>query len=168
MASQVPKVSDVMTKQVFAVGPGTSIETAARLLAQKRVSGAPVVLADGEVVGVVSISDLVDPDRDRGDAIGDAHYYLLTNGAAEEFGDPTVPREGTVEEIMTLSVLSIEPERSILEAGRRMVGLGVHRMLVVNDRKLLTGIISVIDIVRGLVNMPGIDELDEPLADPAG
>lgn len=146
-----PKVADVMTRKVFAVGPSTSIETAARLLAQRRVTGAPVVLADGEVVGVVSMTDLVDPDRDRGDEIGDGHYYLLEGGAALEFGDPTVPRDGTVQEVMTLSVLAIAPEVDIVEAGRRMVGLGVHRMLVVDDRKMLMGIVSVIDLVRGFV-----------------
>jgi CBS domain-containing protein len=152
-----PKVAEVMTRKVFAVGPGTSIETAGRLLAQKRVSGAPVVLANGEVVGVVSMSDLVDPDREQGGEIGDAHYYLLEGGSAIEFGDPTLPREGTVGEVMTVNVLSIGPELDIVEAGRRMVSLGVHRMLVVDEHKLLVGIISVIDLVRGFVDTPGIE-----------
>lgn len=152
-----PKVADVMTRKVFAVGPGTSIETAARLLAQKRVSGAPVVLANGEVVGLVSITDLVDPDRELGGEIGDAHYYLLEGGAALEFGDPTIPREGTVSEVMTVNVLAVEPELSVVEAGRRMVALGVHRMLVVDEHKVLVGIVSVIDLVRGFVETPGID-----------
>lgn len=147
-----PSVSEVMTRKVFAVGPGTSIESAARLLAQKRVSGAPVVLANGEVVGLVSMSDLVDPDREQGGEVGDAHYYLLEGGAAVEFGDPTIPREGTVGEIMTLSVLSISADLSIVEAGRQMVSLGVHRMLVVDDNKVLVGIVSVIDLVRGFVD----------------
>jgi CBS domain-containing protein len=151
-----PKVSDVMTRKVFAVGPGTSIETAARLLAQKRVSGAPVVLANGEVIGLVSLADLVDPDREQGAEIGDAHYYLLEGGAALEFGDPTIPREGTVAELMTANVLAIDPELDIIEAGRRMVALGVHRMLVVDEDKLLVGIVSVIDLVRGFVQTPGI------------
>lgn len=156
-----------MTRKVFAVGPGTSIETAARLLAQKRVSGAPVVLTSGEVVGVVSMADLVDPDREPGDELGDAHYYLLEGGTAVELGDPTIPREGTVGEVMTLSVLSVEPELGVIEAGRRMVSLGVHRMLVVDEHKLLVGIVSVIDLVRGLVETPGIDQAAavEPMSD---
>jgi CBS domain-containing protein len=127
------------------------------LLAQKRVSGAPVVLANGEVVGLVSITDLVDPDRELGGEIGDAHYYLLEGGAALEFGDPTIPREGTVGEVMTVNVLAVEPELSVVEAGRRMVALGVHRMLVVDEHKVLVGIVSVIDLVRGFVETPGID-----------
>ncbi len=155
-SSPFPKVSEVMTRKVFAVGPGTSIESAARLLAQKRVSGAPVVLPNGEVVGVVSISDLVDPDREAGGEVGDAHYYLLEGGSAVEFGDPTIPRDGNVSEVMTASVLAIGPDVSIVEAGRQMVSLGVHRMLVVDASKILVGIVSVIDLVRGFVEAPGI------------
>jgi CBS domain-containing protein len=144
-------VSEVMTHKVFAVGPDTSLETAARLFAQKRVSGAPVVDASGEVVGVVSASDLIDPDRDRGTQVGNAHYYLLESGLADEFGDPTVGRAGTVREVMTPNVLRIGPDQSIVEAGRMMVSLAVHRLLVTDKRHVLVGIVSVMDLVRGFV-----------------
>jgi CBS domain-containing protein len=150
-APQFPSVSEVMTNKVFAVGPDTSLETAARLFAQKRVSGAPVVAGTGEVVGVVSASDLIDPDRDRGDQIGNAHYYSLENGYADEFGDPTVGRDGTVREVMTPDVLSISPDQSIVEAGRMMVAKSVHRLLVTDDQQILVGIVSVMDLVRGFV-----------------
>lgn len=151
--SSFPSVSAVMTTKVFAVGPDTSLESASRLLAQKRVSGAPVVRSDGEIVGVVSLSDLVDPDRDAGEAIGNAHYYLLEGGIAVEYGDPTIPRDGTVAEVMTLNVLAVAPELSIVEAGHRMIELGVHRMLVVDEGKQLVGIVSLIDLVRGFVEV---------------
>ncbi|PRQ02520.1 inosine 5'-monophosphate dehydrogenase [Enhygromyxa salina] len=152
-----PLVSEVMTNKVFAVGPDTSLETAARLLAQKRVSGAPVVDDGGEVIGVVSASDIVDPDRERGGELGNAHYYSLESGYADEFGDPSVRREGTVREVMTPTVLSIGPSDSIVEAGRMMVSKGVHRLLVVDEQLMLAGIISVTDIVRGFVQAPGLE-----------
>lgn len=57
------QVMEFMSRDVFAVGPDTSLETAARLLAQRRISGAPVI-DKGRVVGVISASDLVDPDCD--------------------------------------------------------------------------------------------------------
>lgn len=140
-----------MTHKVFAVGPDTSLETAARLFAQKHVSGAPVVDGTGEVIGVVSASDLIDPDRDRGAHVGNAHYYSLENGHADEFGDPTVGRDGTVGEVMTPNVLRIGPDQSIVEAGRMMVSKAVHRLLVTDDKHVLVGIVSVMDLVRGFV-----------------
>lgn len=152
-----PVVAEVMTRQVFAVGPDTSVETAARLFAQKRVSGAPVVDEGGEVVGVVSSSDLVDPDRYTGAELGSSHYYALDSGYADEFGDPTVFRVGAVREVMTPTVLAIGPDESIVAAGRTMLSKGVHRLLVVDDDQLLAGIVSVTDLVRGFVSAPGID-----------
>lgn len=146
-----PSVSDVMTHKVFAVSPDTSLETAARLFAQKRVSGVPVVDASGEVVGVVSASDLNDPDRDRGEQVGNAQYYSLENGHADEFGDPTVRRDGTVREVMTPSVIKIGSDQSIVEAGSIMVSRAVHRLLVTDEQHVLVGIVSVMDIVRGFV-----------------
>ena len=148
-----------MTHKVFAVGPDTSLETAGRLFAQKHVSGAPVLAEDGEVVGVLSVSDLIDPDRDRGGKVGTSHYYSLEQGFADEYGDPTVSREGTVAEVMTPTVISVGPDNSILEAGRIMVDKGIHRLLVVDGDQLLVGIISVMDITRGVVETPGIDEV---------
>ena len=141
-----------MTTKVLAVGPATSLETAARLFAQKRVSGAPVVEENGGVVGIVSLTDLVDPDRDRSEHHGDALYYSLHAGLADEHGDPTVSRQGTVADVMTPSVLSVHPQASIVEAGRMMVAMGVHRLLVVDDQRMLAGIVSVIDLVRDFVD----------------
>jgi CBS domain-containing protein len=155
MNGSFPTVSAVMTRKVFAVGPDTSIESAARLLAQKRVSGAPVVSADGEIVGVVSLSDLVDPDREAGSEIGNAHYYLLERGVATEYGDPTIPRDGSVAEVMTQNVLAVAPQMTIVEAGQRMISLGVHRLLVVDEGRQLVGIVSLIDLVRGFVEVAG-------------
>lgn len=153
MDGSFPTVSAVMTRKVFAVGPDTSIESASRLFAQKRVSGAPVVSANGEIVGVVSLSDLVDPDREAGGEIGNAHYYLLEQGIATEFGDPTIPRDGCVAELMTQTVLAVAPQLSIVEAGERMLALGVHRLLVVDDGRQLVGIVSLVDLVRGFVEV---------------
>ncbi len=150
-------VSEVMTAKVLAVTPGTSLESVARLFAQKRVSGAPVVEESGEVVGVVSLTDLSDPDRDRGGELGDGLYYSLHAGLADEHGDPTVRREGTVADVMTPAVLSVAPHESIVEAGRKMVAMGVHRLVVVDDQQLLAGIVSLIDIVRGFVSAAGVE-----------
>ena len=52
-------VADVMTREVVTVGPETSVPEIAQILHAKRISGVPVVAADGGVVGIVSEGDLM-------------------------------------------------------------------------------------------------------------
>ena len=51
--------SDVMTTNVIAASPDTSVATLARLLLDNKISAVPVVDDDGRVVGIVSESDLL-------------------------------------------------------------------------------------------------------------
>jgi CBS domain-containing protein len=146
------QVKDVMTTAVFAVSPDTSLETAARLLAQKRITGAPVIEA-GRVVGVISASDLVDPDVDVGEAAGYPLYYRVIGGLAEEMGDHVRIRPGRVTEVMTHAVISIDAEATIVEAASRMLQLGVHRLVVVRRDDELAGVVSTVDLLGGFVRM---------------
>ena len=60
------KISDVMTRDVFALAPSTPAETAAWELNIRGFTGAPVRDERGRLVGVLSRSDLTDPDRNLG------------------------------------------------------------------------------------------------------
>ncbi len=144
------KVADVMTTDVFALAPDTSIETASRMFAQKHITGAPVVDTSGETIGVVSVADLVDPDRDRGNEEGYPVYYRVTDGWAAPMGDATVVRDGRVEEVMTRSVVSTDQTNTIIDAAKVMLDAGIHRLLVTNDGEL-AGIVSTTDLLRGFV-----------------
>ena len=53
------RASDVMTTQVITVTPETAIHTVARLLADNRISGLPVVDGTDAVIGIVSEGDLL-------------------------------------------------------------------------------------------------------------
>ncbi|HUO52840.1 MAG TPA: CBS domain-containing protein [Gemmatimonadaceae bacterium] len=52
------KLRDIMTSEVLTVSPELSLREAMEMLARRHVSGAPVV-ANGEVLGVVSATDLL-------------------------------------------------------------------------------------------------------------
>jgi len=51
--------SDIMTCNVHTIHPGASAQEAAHLLSQEHISGAPVVDANGKVIGIVSRADIV-------------------------------------------------------------------------------------------------------------
>jgi CBS domain-containing protein len=50
--------SDIMTRNVHTIHPDASAQEAASLLAQEHMSGAPVVDANGKVIGIVT-ADIV-------------------------------------------------------------------------------------------------------------
>ena len=53
------KAIDIMTPDPVTLSPDTSISTAAALLLDRKINGAPVVDADGMLVGVVGKEDIL-------------------------------------------------------------------------------------------------------------
>jgi len=122
------KVADIMTKNVMTVAPTTKVDDLAWGLTQKGVSGAPVQDAGGHLLGLVTKSDLADPNR------------------------PNRLHGATAEDVMSPFVFAIGAGDSVMEAARRMVETGSHRLVVVDEQGHLAGIISTMDVVRAFVS----------------
>jgi acetoin utilization protein AcuB len=52
------KVKDIMTRDVITVPPDYTVEETAQVLQKNRISGAPVVDADGQLIGTITQTDL--------------------------------------------------------------------------------------------------------------
>ncbi|HPG22673.1 MAG TPA: CBS domain-containing protein, partial [Amaricoccus sp.] len=52
-----PHVSDIMTRDLVTLSPGTEINHAMQILLDRRISGAPVLDDQGWLVGVLSQKD---------------------------------------------------------------------------------------------------------------
>ncbi|HWB80696.1 MAG TPA: CBS domain-containing protein [Nannocystaceae bacterium] len=148
----LPLVMELMTREVFAVAPDTGLETAARLLCERRIGGAPVIDAHHRVVGVVSLPDLADPDRDASETPGYPVYYRVTDGWTDELGEHAYSSPGRVSDVMTSAVISIPADATIVEAAQRMLDMGIHRLLVVHGDRL-SGVITTVDVLRGFARM---------------
>lgn len=136
------RVRELMTTDVVAVQPETSLRDAASLLVEHNVSGLPVVKGD-EVIGVLSEADIV--------AKASAGASDEGNGLLAWLFEPDM-RElkvsaRTVREAMTSPALTIAATRPVHEAARKMIAEGVNRLPVVEDGKLV-GILTRADIVR--------------------
>jgi CBS domain-containing protein len=124
---------DLMTKSVATLTPLTTVAAAARLLTEQRISGAPVVDARGNVLGIVSQTDLVRHQTDAGGWPG------------EKAGTNDAP----IIAVMTGAVVSCEEETPLDEVARLMLDRRIHRVLVVRDGKLC-GIITAMDLLRAV------------------
>jgi len=150
MTASTLTVGDTMTREVLALAPDTSLSTAARLFSTRHITGAPVIDPSGRVLGVVTQTDLVDPDRGRSEHPGHSVYYRISDGHTFAQGEALVDADGVVSDVMSPSVLAIGPKAPILEAVRTMVAESVHRLLVADEGKLV-GIVTSIDVLRALL-----------------
>ncbi len=127
----LPTVAELMTADPVIVPADLAAAEAARLLDFYRVSGAPVVDADGEVVGVVSRSDLV---------------HAFTSEALLEAWP-----EVAVLEVMSGPAITVRGGAFADEATRLMETHHIHRLVVVGaDRRTPIGIVTRSDLLRAL------------------
>jgi CBS domain-containing protein len=118
-------VSEIMNREVFSVGPEESAnETRAAILALG-ITGVPVVDDAGRPLGLVSLRDLV------GEKPGTTAGERMTRPAA------TVPADVRLG-----------------EAARRLARTRYHRLIVVDARGQVVGMVSAVDIIRGLLGLP--------------
>jgi CBS domain-containing protein len=116
------KARDIMRKRVLSVTPQTTLADLSELLAEHHVSGVPVLGAEGDLIGVVSQTDL-----------------LLRGNSAK-----------TVAAVMTPWTVSFEEDTDVTELARQMLSKKIHRVIVTNGGRL-SGIITSMDMVRALL-----------------
>jgi CBS domain-containing protein len=127
------KVADLMGTKVVTVRPDASVAEVIATLADAHVSAAPVVNPHGQIVGVVSSSDVLNEEAEA--ANRNARTMLLEATLAQD--------------IMTPRPLTIEPQADVRDAAREMLYAEVHRLFVVSEERLV-GVISTTDIVRAV------------------
>jgi CBS domain-containing protein len=143
-------VADVMTDDVPVLSQDTSIETAARVMVNKHIAGAPVLSRTGQPVGVVSMMDLLEATGSRGHRASYPLFYRVADDDSEDLGDAAVVSDGQIADVMSPFVLSIEATATLNEAARRMISEQVHRLLVLDGTRLV-GVVTALDLLRAYV-----------------
>ena len=136
-------VRDAMTAEVCTVAPGMSLHDVARLLVERGISGAPVVDAYGELIGVISEGDFLVKERGQ---------LRRASGLDRFFGraDRTELRRlsaQTAVQAMSAPAVTIAPDRTLREAAALMLDRAINRLPVVRDKRLV-GILTRADLVR--------------------
>jgi CBS domain-containing protein len=161
MSTRTVRARDLMRTDVAQLSPQDTIETAIGLFEDSGISGAPVV-ANGRLVGVLTLADISRPEHLDGDRIETRRDYELSEPAGEELTDEVDPDEvffakddyspevlgrDLVGDWMTPEVITVPPEASLKDVCSRMVERQIHRVFV-TDEKNLMGVISSFDVVR--------------------
>jgi CBS domain-containing protein len=139
-------IEEVMTRDVISASPQTSIHAAAKLMADHRVSGLPVIDADGRLVGIISDGDLILRQKRQETMTWWRSFVTAPERLAREYQKATGT---TVGEVMTRSVVSISPVFEIETAASILHHRGIRRLPVVRDGRVV-GIISRGDLIKAL------------------
>lgn len=136
-------VSDVMTRRVHVASPLTPFKLLVRLIEEHRVSAIPIVDQQGFPIGLVSESDLLLKERrEELDSTQDlVHPMKRRHERAKADG-------GVASELMTSPAITIEGEASLSEAARRMQERNARRLIVVDERGKIAGIVSRSDLLQ--------------------
>jgi CBS domain-containing protein len=143
---------DLMTREVHTVSPNTGLKELAKLFAEKRVGGFPVVEA-GLVVGVVTASDLIHRDE----RLHIPTFFTIFDAVLPMGGEKKFEEElrkmaaTTVAEIMTQDPVVLSPDATVTEIATAMGEKGVHTLPVVDAGGKLVGVIGKLDLIRAMV-----------------
>ncbi len=120
--------ADVMIRSVVTVTESTSLKEVVRLFSERRITGAPVVNDQGELVGVISESDIVRKSNSIGAWSPDNAGQIATKPA-----------------------VTIAPGETLQRICELMSNRRIHRV-VVAEGKNISGIITTMDILKAIAN----------------
>lgn len=122
------KVKDYMSANLVILSPSMPILDAARQLVERRISGAPVLDKQGNLVGLLSEKDCMRIALHAG-------YHSEAAGAVAEY--------------MHKEVKTVDADRSIVDVAMMFIDDGYRRYPVMKDGRLV-GQISRRDVLRAL------------------
>ena len=145
------RATDVMTTDVITVSPDTTVQALATLLAERGISGAPVVDSSGRLVGIVSEGDLLHRAE-----IGTARRHRERRRSwwldhfASDLAREYVKSHGrTVKDIMTRDIATVTEETDLADVAALLEARRIKRVPFMRDDKIV-GIISRANIVRAV------------------
>lgn len=147
-------VADIMQRDLVTVQVGDSLREVERILADERISGAPVLDAEERLVGIVSMADLVRryaedqdlPDESDYPRFGDDVDETEVVAFAREQSE-----EACVADVMSTDVAALPPSATLRQAAALFVARGIHRVLVV-ERGRVQGLVSTLDVMRAIAD----------------
>ena len=143
------RARDVMVRAVVTTSPDSTVEQLARLMINLRISGVPILDADGHLVGIVTEGDLL-----RRVEIGTERHcprwsepFSSNSGEAAEYVKSRAKR---VADVMTREVFSVDEMATLGEIADLLEAKKIKRVPVVHDGKIV-GIVSRADLLKVLV-----------------
>lgn len=146
----------IMTNEVLMAYEGWSIKRLTDFLVKHHISGAPVIASDHSLVGVVSMSDIMNFNnksaQEKGALLQDVYAEFVGRYYDEDTLTNMLPKAAencTVNQIMSQSVVQIDGDASLQEVAYVMLQNGIRRIFV-SEHGLMKGVISTKNILTAI------------------
>jgi len=134
------KAADVMVSDVITLRPDDTVQKAAKVLLDHRISGAPVIDAEGRLVGMLSEGDLM-----RRSEIGterrQSWWLKLLSLPEIEARDFVKAHAVKVADVMTRQMVTATESHTLGEVASLLEKHGIKRVPIVRDKRVI-GIVS--------------------------
>lgn len=146
---------DVMTAEVFTVGPDTLLKDVANKMASSGVSGLPVVDDNKKPLGVISEKDFLYQmaGTHKGKTRSDSFMLVIAECLTGKSCLAAPIRAKKAADIMSTPAVTVTPKTTVREIAELFVKRNINRVPVVDSKGAVCGIVTRADIVRsaGLV-----------------
>ncbi len=149
---------EIMTKPALSAREADTVKAVLELLAEKRISGVPVVNEDGKVIGVISDTDIIRyahqisvvPLSNLSGWI--SPYAEVSDLASMRKGFELLHRTA-VSQIMTKKVHTVHEDAPANEVAEMMNRRKINRVPVVDSDDKLKGIVTRSDLVQCMAKL---------------
>lgn len=145
-------VAEVMTREPITVTAETPLREAIKILAEKRISGLPVVDDANHLIGIISETDLMWQQA----GVTPPAYFVIFDSVIYLKNPLEYEKElhkalgQTVGEVMSKKPVTITPDKTLREAAKIMRDRKIHRLPVIDDSEKIIGMLSLSDIIRDM------------------
>lgn len=146
------KIKDIMTEKVVTVNPENNLITVVKLLLKNKIHSVPVVDGKNNIVGIISEKDLFTKEP----AIDYFPMWSGLLGITRYRNDITAEQEVKMvrliqvkaEDIMTTELTTIGADDDVEKLLNIFRETKYKTLPVLDDKKKLAGIVSIVDVIR--------------------
>ena len=139
------KATDIMTHPVHCIKHSMNLMQTATFLAEKGISGAPVVDAEGCIVGVVSEKDfLTKMGLGKSASFMQVIAHCLNNKGCMV----TALHNHFIQDIMTTPAITAGPETTVGAISALFIAKYINRLPIVDSEGRIVGIVTRTDVVQ--------------------
>lgn len=141
-----------MTSNPVVVKPQAPLNEAIKIMAERRISGLPVVGDDDRLIGIISETDLMWQET----GVTPPAYIMFLDSVIYLQNPATYERDlhkalgQTVGEVMSKTPIAIAADKALKEAAQLLHDRDVRRLPVVDSNNQVIGILTRGDIVRAM------------------